>query len=196
MYRIILFCYISLVSNIFGQIDTLYFTAVDSVNRLKFSVVGDLMCHGTQLKYAQVDSISYDFNSSFTKVKPIFDESDIVMGNLETVVAGKENGYHGYPVFNTPIDFLTALEYAGFDLLIPANNHATDQRKEGIVNTALNIKKSNMNYSGTNISREDLDSISIYSVNDLFRAFVHRDRPLKGIEQILEITCERVDLGC
>jgi len=167
MYRLILFCYISLGSNLFGQADTLYFTSVDSVSTLKFSAVGDLMCHGTQLKYAQVDSVSFDFNRNFSKVKPIFDESDFVMGNLETVIAGEKKGYFGYPVFNTPIDFLTALEYAGFDLLITANNHATDQRKDGIINTALNITKSNMNYSGTIISPEDMDSINVYSVNDI-----------------------------
>ena len=57
MHRLLFLCYIALVSNLFGQVDTLFFTSVDSVSIVKFSAVGDLMCHGTQLKYAQVDSV-------------------------------------------------------------------------------------------------------------------------------------------
>lgn len=167
MYRLILFIYISIASNLFGQNDTLYFTIVDSINSLKFSAVGDLMCHGTQLNYAEIDSTFFDFKPNFKKVKPIFDESDVVMGNLETVIAGKEFGNLGYPIFNTPIEYLDALKYAGFDLLITANNHATDQGKTGIINTAMNITDTDMQFSGTNTSLEDLDSVNIFTSNDI-----------------------------
>ncbi len=125
------------------------------------------MCHATQLRYAQVDSNLYDFKPCFEKVKPIFEESDFVMGNLETVVAGEERGYLGYPVFNTPVEYLEALKYAGFDLLITANNHATDQGREGIINTAANIKMSRLNYSGTNLFENDTSSVQILRSNGI-----------------------------
>ncbi len=167
MKRIIFCCYIAFVSTLFGQIDTLHFRDTDSVSTVKFSAVGDLMCHATQLRYAQVDSNLYDFKPCFEKVKPIFEESDFVIGNLETVVAGEERGYLGYPVFNTPVEYLEALKYAGFDLLITANNHATDQGREGIINTAANIKMSRLNYSGTNLFENDTSSVQILRSNGI-----------------------------
>jgi poly-gamma-glutamate synthesis protein (capsule biosynthesis protein) len=167
MHKLFFFCFLSVVSKLFGQYDTLYFTSTDSMSTVKFSAVGDLMCHGTQLEFARLDSTTFDFKSNFEKVKTIFEESDVVMGNLETVVAGKDKGYLGYPVFNTPIEYLEALEFAGFDLLITANNHATDQGREGILNTARNIKMSNMIYSGTNISRYEKNKINVFTVKDI-----------------------------
>ncbi|MCG8603967.1 CapA family protein, partial [bacterium] len=49
---------------------------------IKFSVVGDLMCHSTQYNYARVGKDSFDFRDVYKYVKPIFDSSDFVMGNL------------------------------------------------------------------------------------------------------------------
>lgn len=167
MNRILIFCFLALASNLSGQIDTLYFNDTDSISIVKLSAVGDLMCHATQLSYAQVDSNSFDFKPCFAKVKPIFEESDFVMGNLETVVAGQERGYLGYPVFNTPVEYLDALKYAGFDLIITANNHATDQGKEGIINTAENIKMSGLKYSGTNIALNDINAIQLFRSNEI-----------------------------
>ncbi|MCK5087180.1 MAG: CapA family protein, partial [Melioribacteraceae bacterium] len=71
--------------------------------------------------------------------------------------------YSGYPVFNTPEEFLEGLKYAGFDILVTANNHAFDQKEVGVLNTLDNINKNGMMSSGTFYSHEDRDSIRIYN---------------------------------
>ena len=96
----------------------------DSIITATISVVGDIMCHSVQYNYARTDVDSFDFNPVFGKIKKYLDESDFLFGNLETVTAGKKAGYSGYPYFNTPDEFITALRNAGFNLLTTANNHA------------------------------------------------------------------------
>lgn len=137
----------------------------DSLTTVSFSVVGDLMCHTTQFEWARVKNDSFDFRPNFEFIKPFLDSADLTIGNLETVINPKLPNYDGYPVFNTPEEYLDALKYSGFDLLATANNHATDGRKEGIVETINAIKKYGMDYTGTFLNREDRDSLRIHNVD-------------------------------
>ena len=82
------------------------------------------MCHSTQFNYAHVEDDSFDFTGVYDEVKDYLRDADITIGNLETVTAGKNKKYSGYPFFNAPDDFLYALKDAGFDLLMTANDHA------------------------------------------------------------------------
>ena len=99
------------------------------------------MVHSTQFNYARIDSAHFDFNPVFKFIKPYLGKSDFTFGNLETVIAGKEIGWKGYPKFNSPEEFVAALKNAGFDLLFTANNHALDQGEKGVRKTIEAIKK-------------------------------------------------------
>ena len=68
------------------------------------------MCHSTQYNYAQVEEDSFDFNPMFDVYKKLLKEKDILIGNLETVLAGDTKNYSGYPFFNTPNSFAESLE--------------------------------------------------------------------------------------
>ena len=144
----------------------------DSLITVEFSAVGDIMCHETQLIYARVLKDSFDFKPVFQKVKPIIEKSDFAIGNLETAFAGEESGYSGYPVFNSPDELLEALKYAGFDLMITANNHSIDMGLKGLERTIDKLNEHGIYYSGTNISKADQDSIRIYNVKGLEFAFL------------------------
>jgi poly-gamma-glutamate synthesis protein (capsule biosynthesis protein) len=121
----------------------------DSVKILTFSFVGDLMCHSTQFNYARIDSDKFDFKPVFEPIKKYLETSDFTLGNLETVTAGEELGYHGYPLFNTPDEFVEALAYAGFDILFTSNNHALDRNELGVKRTIEIIRKNGMYNVGT-----------------------------------------------
>jgi len=139
----------------------------DSISCISFAVVGDLMCHSTQYKYAKTVDGSFNFNNVFKFVKPVFDTTDVVIGNLETVTAGDSIGYKGYPVFNSPDEFVEGLKNAGFDILVTANNHCYDKRQFGLKRTIDVIKKNNLEYSGTFFSEKDADSLRIYKKNGI-----------------------------
>ena len=139
----------------------------DSLITVSFSVVGDLMVHSPQFKSAKIDSNKYDFQPVFDEIKPYLEKADFTMGNLETVFAGEERGFSGYPAFNTPDEFLHALKYSGFDLLFTANNHAYDKGKKGVERTIKLIEENGLQYSGTFKTKEEQDSIFINNINGI-----------------------------
>jgi len=141
--------------------------AKDSLVNCTIRIVGDLMCHSTQFNYAYVADDSFDFRGVYSEVRDYLSEADISIGNLETVTAGKSKKYSGYPFFNAPNDFLYALKYAGFDLLMTANNHAIDQGASGVERTIKQLNKYGLHQTGTFISQEDKDSLRIFQVNGI-----------------------------
>ncbi len=130
------------------------------------------MCHSPQFNYARVEKDSFDFNPVYKEIKRYFDESDFLFGNLETVTAGNKIKYSGYPFFNTPDEFISALSNAGFDLLSTANNHALDQGETGVKRTIEQLKKDGIAYNGTFLSQEDRDSIRIFNIKGIRIAFL------------------------
>jgi poly-gamma-glutamate capsule biosynthesis protein CapA/YwtB (metallophosphatase superfamily) len=144
----------------------------DSTVTITITAVGDLMCHSVQFKYAEVKLDSFDFNPVFRYVTPLLKESNLIIGNLETVLAGKQKGYKGYPYFNAPDEFLQAIANAGFNLINTANNHALDQGYKGVFRTIEQIKDNHLSYCGTFLSEDDRDSIRLFSLKGIRLAFL------------------------
>lgn len=166
-FNIISLVFLSCSSFVFSQQLSKNNVKGDSSVTVTFSVVGDVMCHSTQFKYAFREDSTYDFKPVYREIKKYFDNSDIVIGNLETVVAGKDISYSGYPVFNTPEDFLKGLKFAGFDILVTGNNHSYDHQKKGVINTIDYIRKNGMQNSGTYKSQEERDSVQLFEQSGL-----------------------------
>lgn len=147
----------------FSQIDL---TKSDSIINLKLydtvwiSSVGDLMCHSQQFNEAKT-SDGYDFTYVYSGIKPFLSSADIAFGNLETVTAGSENRFTGYPAFNTPVEYIEALRYAGFDVLTTSNNHSLDRGFTGVERTIDAIKELDLLHTGTFKTKEDRENILI-----------------------------------
>lgn len=111
---------------------------------LQLTVVGDIMAHKPLVQSVYDSSIKqYDFSSILHPVAQYL-TGDIVLGNMETPVAGDEKGFSGYPMFNAPVDYLKSLRSAGFTHLSVANNHSLDQHFTGLQSTVKNISDTNM----------------------------------------------------
>ena len=113
---------------------------------IRITFVGDIMCERPLLK-AYFMNKGYDFRPVFEATKKLFNESDFVIGNLETVFAGKEVGYtNSLYSFNTPDEFLDALKESGIDLFLTANNHCLDRGIDGLKRTIheLDSRKKNL----------------------------------------------------
>ena len=139
----------------------------DSISSITISFVGDLMCHSPQFKFAQVSKDSFDFKPVFREVKKYLTKTDLTIGNLETTFSGKESRYSGYPLFNSPDEYLEALKDAGFDILLTANNHSLDRGKKGVLRTIDMIKINGMVSIGSYHSQQDRDSIRIFDINGI-----------------------------
>ncbi len=139
----------------------------DSLFTIEFSFVGDIMCHSTQFKFAKIENDSFDFKPVYREIKPYFDNSDIVVGNLETVIEVEGVKFSGYPVFNTPKEFLEGLKFAGFNFLSTANNHAFDINQRGVLSTLEHIKNFGMESFGSYNSQSSRDSVVIHEKNGI-----------------------------
>ena len=153
----------------------------DSLVTATLCFAGDLMCHSTQFNYAKVGADTFDFTGVYREVKTYLSEADLTVGNLETVIAGKNKGYSGYPYFNAPDDFVYALKDAGFDLLITANNHALDQGWDGVKRTIDVINENKINHTGTFLSQENRDSIRIFQINSISIAILAYSENTNGL---------------
>ena len=115
---------------------------------IKITFAGDLMCNLPQLQASRREN-GYDFSAVFNKVSFLFQNSDYVVGNMETPIAGQELGFTSTPTnFNAPIEFAQAAKDAGFGFFSIANNHCLDRGLEGLFNTIDNLKKLEVDFSG------------------------------------------------
>ncbi|WP_430817610.1 CapA family protein [Carboxylicivirga sp. RSCT41] len=127
----------------------------DSTLSLVF--MGDVMGHDSQIKSARIgDSNEFDYNSCFSYLKDDIQSADIAIANLEVTLAGAP--YKGYPSFSSPDTLVDALQYAGIDAVVMANNHCVDRRKAGLNRTCDILDQKSMPRTGA--FKDSLDRIN------------------------------------
>ena len=123
-------------------------TATWPVGRhLSLLIAGDLMQHMPQIKSAKQSDGSYDYGECFAGIKAEVERADVAIANFETTLAGQP--YSGYPQFSAPDDFLSAVQSAGFDIMLTANNHCVDTRRKGLERTLTMMDSLGMAHLGT-----------------------------------------------
>lgn len=148
---------------------------------ITIAAVGDLMCAGHQFRLAQTDAHSYDFFPSYQAVRPLLDGADLTLGNLETNLAGEEQGYRGFPRFNTPDDYAAPLREAGFDVLFTSNNHAMDNGEAGVRRTIRVLDELGLGHTGSFTDTSDRDSVRIVDVQGFKIALLSYTSTTNGI---------------
>lgn len=124
------------------------------------SGAGDLMFFEWQLERSYDEtSEKFDFSDGFSYMTKYLENSDFVIGNLETTFAGKDKGKHtdlyGYGAnvaemnFNTPEAAAEAIAAAGFDAVSTANEHALDSGTDGLINTYDTAVSAGLSVVGT-----------------------------------------------
>jgi Putative enzyme of poly-gamma-glutamate biosynthesis (capsule formation) len=140
------------------------------------------MVHSPQLpSYYDASTDSYDFTPWFRKVKPILQQGDWVVANLETPVAGKDLKYSGYPRFNAPSELTNALVDAGFGIVSTANNHSLDRGYAGVQRSLQNIRASGLIPYGTSVSKYDSERLVIVEKNGIKLGFLSYTYGTNGI---------------
>ena len=145
--------------------------------------VGDIMFHMPQILSAKLDDGTYDFNPPFQYVKKHIEEADIALANFETVTAGNDIKFSGFPRFNSPIETVAALKETGFDILSTANNHSLDRGKNGIIATIENIENNGLKNIGT--YKENNKSLLIEEVEGIKIGFLSYTFGMNGLDSLL-----------
>ncbi|MBQ3626024.1 MAG: CapA family protein [Synergistaceae bacterium] len=161
----------------------LFNAAAAQAESARLLFIGDIMAHDQQLKAAKTKNNNYNFRPQFRRVKPLF-EDEFTVGNLETVFAGANKKYSGYPLFNTPDILIEDLkESLGIDFLTLANNHIFDKGEAGARRTAEVLENAEVPWTGLGLDIKDDSGEIIKSIpendavlinyNDLKFAFIN-----------------------
>ena len=145
-------------------------TSVDSlvedyVNRemdrqIVISGTGAMKFYEWQLARAYDDaSQSFDFSSAFSYIDAYLQNTDYLVGDIETTMAGAGKGtdtsIYGYGankdtnIFNTPEVLAQNLADVGFNMIATANSHAMDSGSNGVVSTVGYLNQAGLTALGT-----------------------------------------------
>lgn len=114
------------------------------------------MQHDGQIEAAHNSTTgTYDYEDGFKFVKPILNQYDIRVANLEVTLAGKP--FKGYPQFSAPDDLAKTLVNTGFNLILTANNHSCDRGSKGVIRTLDQLDALGVPHTGTFRSQEERD---------------------------------------
>ncbi|HNS33461.1 MAG TPA: CapA family protein [bacterium] len=168
---------------------------------IKLTFAGDAMCEGKQADAHKTGENSYDFLPVFESMRQYFNNSDFVIVNMETPLAGKERGFTSERwSFNTPGEFALALKESGVDMVSTANNHCLDRGVDGLVSTIENLDKIGLKHTGTfkektlqNYIIEDLAGIKVGFLSYTYgtNAFMNRNYLGKGEKYLVNMLQEQ-----
>lgn len=154
---------------------------------------GDAMMHQTQIDAARRDGVCYDFSDCFDAIKPYVEGADYAVVNLETPI-GKRN-FTGYPCFNAPASYVSALKDAGFDLFLTANNHTLDRRDAGLRNTICVLDSFAVDHIGTyiNDSTRRATLPFVRNIKGFSVGFVNATYGTNGFEVSSDVVVDYID---
>lgn len=123
---------------------------------IKITFLGDIMCEPPVLKAAKRAHGRYDFRGVFAPAKKLLRESNYVIGNLETPLAGKKAKFSETHIcFNAPDEYADALLDAGINLVSTANNHTFDRDYDGMERTLRILDEKGLAHTGTFLSGQE-----------------------------------------
>ena len=133
------------------------------VSTASVGVSGDVLIHSPVYNAAYVGNGEYDFNSIFTYISDYYESYDFMIANLEVTLSGADKGYGGYPNFNCPDSIIDALQNAGVDMMLNANNHTYDMGHYGLMRTQEVMEEKGMAHLGTRTTTDT----PLYTVQDI-----------------------------
>ena len=131
-------------------------TPVVPATEVSLLFAGDAMQHQAQIASART-SEGYDYSGCFELIAPEVSAADYAVVNLEAPTGGAP--YTGYPCFSAPDEFPAALQQAGFDLFLTANNHCLDRQSRGARRTLQRLDTLGVDHIGTYESDRSLDRL-------------------------------------
>ena len=140
---------------------------------VKITFTGDIMCSPGVAEACKTNG-SYDFSKLLEHVREELNNTDYLVGNLETPIAGEELLYtHDRYCFNTPIEFAAEIKRMGVDLACLANNHCMDRDIAGICKTLDNLDSIGLEHIGVYRNKTERDKLFLKNINGLKVAFIN-----------------------
>lgn len=136
-----------------------------------FSVmaVGDNLIHDTIYYPQYMAGAGYDFEYLYQYTEKYAKKADLSYLNLETLCAGEQFEFSGYPMFNGPTEILDAALRSGFNWLSASSNHSLDRGAEGLMHEVdyVHQKYPNVSITGAYSSKEASEEYVVRDINGI-----------------------------
>lgn len=154
---------------------------------------GDAMQHGPQLETARRANGVFDYSGCFDEIAPYVSAADYAVVNLETTLNNTD--FTGYPCFSSPVSYAKALQDAGFDMALTANNHTLDRRDAGLRRTLTYLDSLGMDHIGTyaNATERTKALPFIKDINGIKVGFINYTYGTNGIRVQDNVVVDYID---
>ena len=155
---------------------------------IRFVAAGDNLIHpniyidaGMRAAADSDPDNEYDFLPMYSEVSDFIANADIAFINQETVMAGAEYGYSGWPCFNAPRQLGIDLVTLGFDIVNIANNHMLDKGTSGLKSTIEFWNSEPVTLLGGYLDEEDSHTVRVVEKDGVKIAFLSYTYGTNGI---------------
>ncbi len=141
---------------------------------IRFIATGDNFTFDSVNANAKKPDGSYDYSPLFSRVKPLFDKTDVRLCNESVPTGGDGGGISGFPNFNAPTAFARGLEDLGCNVINMGTSHMNDKGQPAI-DASVNYWDSKPNLlaiAGANRTAEEQGKIRYFTVKEVKFAFL------------------------
>jgi hypothetical protein len=145
---------------------------MNNVGTVVLSAVGDIMLHGRYDDMAEMSQQDHVFSG----VRSLFQSSDVVVGNMETVLISSGLPRDDKLCLKGHSSYALSIKKAGFSVLTLANNHCLDYGVDGLTETKRILEEQGLGVLGAGRSYAEAVEPLILERNGLrlgFLAFCH-----------------------
>jgi len=155
-------------------------------NTIRLQFAGDVFMHAGPIEVGRTGANTFDFKPFLTHIRPFID-GDFAIANMEVPVDARGNNQDvaGWPNFNTPFEILEAVQYAGFNHMITANNHSFDFGLEGLLNTVNSFERAGLDHTGMNVDWNDFNAPTLVDVNGITVGVIAYTDSVNGLEHMV-----------
>ncbi len=138
---------------------------------IRIILAGDIMLdRGVEYMIEKYGGGNFEF--PFLKIADEFKKADIVFGNLEGPISDKGIKVGSVYSFRADPRAIDGLNFAGFNALSLANNHAFDYGREALEDTLKRLKETGINYVGAGFNATETYSAVIKEIKGVKIAFL------------------------
>jgi hypothetical protein len=165
-------------------------------DHLTLLFIGDIMQHIPQIESARdKETGTWQYDSCFKFISGVISAADLAIANLEVTLGGKP--YSGYPNFSAPDSLIPALQRAGIDALVTANNHSCDRGLKGVTRTVSILDSLGIPHTGTYKDQNSRDTLNplILERKGIILALLNYTFGTNGIPVPQPSVVDRIDTG-
>lgn len=141
---------------------------------IRIMAAGDFIAHDSLNAAALKDDATYDYMPLMKDFVPVFKKADIRYCNDPILNGGKQFEITGYPVFNSPTEFVRDMGKVGCNTVSTASNHSFDLTQEVISASvfAWEDVPNMLAIAGQNRTQEERNKVHYFEVHGVKFAFL------------------------